>query len=140
MRKLKTMMLTGACVLAAGVTGLSGAANAGPATKVYGGGSSLISVYMVQAFNCYGNPQQLIIRSPLSLKTIAPFDYTGTKGNPQDCATQHVSLKSDLFYDTAGSGIGIAGVFSHDPRASATNGYGEIDKNKGGEKEMPEIS
>lgn len=140
MRKLKTMMLTGACVLAAGVTGLSGAANAGPATKVYGGGSSLISVYMVQAFNCYGNPQQLIIRSPLSLKTIAPFDYTGTKGNPQDCATQHVSLKSDLFYDTAGSGIGIAGVFSHDPRASAPNGYGDIDPNTGGEQDMPAIS
>ena len=53
MSKMKLMLLSGACVLAAG------AANAAD-TKVYGGGSSLISVYMVQAFNCYGNPQQLL--------------------------------------------------------------------------------
>jgi len=139
MSKMRTTLLTGAYVLAAGVTGLAGTANAAD-TKVYGGGSSLISVYMVQAFNCYGNPQQLIIRSPLSLKTIAPFNYVGTKGQPQDCATQHVVTNADLFFDSAGSGVGIAGLFSHDPSSAAPNGYGDIDPNTSGEQDMPAIS
>jgi ABC-type phosphate transport system substrate-binding protein len=132
-------MLMGAFAVAAGIAGTSGAANAAD-TKVYGGGSSLISVYMVQAFNCYGNPQQLIIRSPLSLKTIDPFNYVGTKGQPQDCSTQHVVTNADLFFDSAGSGVGIAGVFSHDPSSTAPNGYGDINPNQSGEQDMPAIS
>ncbi|MBV9992130.1 MAG: substrate-binding domain-containing protein [Alphaproteobacteria bacterium] len=136
MSKMKLMLLSGACALAVGAT--TGAQAA--ATKVYGGGSSLISVYMVQAFNCYGNPQQLIIRSPLSLKTINPFNYTGTKGTPQDCASEHVVTNASLFYDSASSGVGIAGIFSHDPSSTAPNGYGDIDPNTGGEQDMPAIS
>jgi ABC-type phosphate transport system substrate-binding protein len=110
-------------------------------TQVYGGGSSLISVYMQQAFNCYGgviNP--LIIRSPLSLKTLANFNYVGTKGAPQNCATQHVNATASLNYDSASSGVGIAGVFSHDPSSAAPNGYGDINPNQSGEQDMPSIS
>ncbi len=141
MSNLKLTMLTGACALVTGIAGLSGAANAAADTKAYGGGSSLISVYMVQAFNCYGNPQQLIVRgNPPVLKTIAPFNYTGTKGKSQDCATQHVKTNVDLFYDSASSGVGIAGVFSHDPSSSAPNGYGDIDPNTAGEQDFPYIS
>src|ERR1700754_2583377 len=132
MSKMKLMLLSGACVLAAG------AANAAD-TKVYGGGSSLISVYMVQAFNCYGNPQQLIIRSPLSLKTINPFNYVG-RGQAQDCSTDHVVANSSLFFDSASSGVGIAGIFSHDPSSTAPNGYGDIDPNTSGEQDMSAIS
>jgi ABC-type phosphate transport system substrate-binding protein len=139
MLKLKSMMLTGACALAAGVTGMSSPASAG-VTGAWGGGSSLISVYMVQAFNCYGKPQQLIIRSPLSLQDVNPFNYTGAKGKPQNCATDHVSKKAALHYDSAGSGIGIAGVFSHDPASTAPNGYGDIDPNTSGEQDMPYIT
>jgi len=132
MSKMKLMLLSGACMLAAG------AANAAD-TKVYGGGSSLISAYMVQAFNCYGNPQQMIIRSPLSLKTINPFNYTGTKGQPMDCSSEHVVTNSDLFFDSASSGVGIAAIFSHDPASTAPNGYGDIDPNTAGEQDMPAI-
>jgi phosphate transport system substrate-binding protein len=139
MSKLKLQMLVGASTLAIGLTGMSGTANAA-ATNVYGGGSSLISVYMQQAFNCYGQINQLIIRSPLSLKTLANFDYVGTQGTPQDCATQHVSGSSSMHYDSASSGVGIAGVFSHDPSSAAPNGYGDIDPNMGGEQDMPSIS
>ncbi|HWA92174.1 MAG TPA: substrate-binding domain-containing protein [Rhizomicrobium sp.] len=139
MSKMKLMLLTGACALAVGATGAS-AETAARATKVYGGGSSLISVYMAQAFNCYGNPQQLIVRSPLSLKTVAPFNYVGTKGTPQDCSTQHVSTAASMFFDSAGSGVGIAGIFSHDPSSSAPNGYGDIDPNTAGEQDMTAIS
>jgi ABC-type phosphate transport system substrate-binding protein len=138
MSKLKLQMLVGASTLAIGLTGVASGASA--ATQVYGGGSSLISVYMQQAFNCYGQINQLIIRSPLSLKTLSNFNYVGTKGSPQDCATQHVSNKTSLHYDSAGSGVGIAGVFSHDPSSTAPNGYGDIDPNTGGEQDMPAIS
>ncbi len=136
MSKLKTAMLTGACALAACVATSADAAQ----TKVYGGGSSLISAYMVQAFNCYGNPQQLITRSPLSLKTINPFNYVGTQGSPMDCSSEHVNTKYTLFYDSASSGVGIAGVFSHDPSSTAPNGYGDIDPNTSGEQDFPYIS
>jgi len=138
MPNLKLQMLVGASTLAIGLAA-SGAANATD-VQVYGGGSSLISVYMQQAFNCYGNDQPLIIRSPLSLKTLADFNYTGTKGNPQDCATQKINTRTDLHYDSAGSGVGIAGVFSHDPSSTAPNGYGDINPNQSGEQDMPAIS
>lgn len=136
MSRMKLMMLSGACALSLGFASSANAAD----TKVYGGGSSLISAYMVQAFNCYGNPQQLIIRSPLSLKTINPFNYVGTQGTPQDCSTTHVVGNADLFYDSASSGVGIAGFFSHDPASTAPNGYGDIDPNTGGEQDMAAIS
>ncbi len=139
MSKLKLQMLVGASTLAIGLTGVAGTANAAT-TNVYGGGSSLISVYMQQAFNCYGQINPLIIRSPLSLKTLANFDYVGTKGTPQDCSTTHVSGPSSLHYDSGGSGNGIAGVFSHDPSSTAPNGYGDIDPNTPGEQDMPSIS
>jgi ABC-type phosphate transport system substrate-binding protein len=139
MSKLKLQMLVGASTLAIGLTGAAGTADA-VNVKVYGGGSSLISVYMQQAFNCYGTIQPLIIRSPLSLKTLNDFNYVGTKGTPQDCATQHVTTKTDLHFDSAGSGVGIAGVFSHDPSSTAPNGYGDIDPNTSGEQDMPSIS
>jgi ABC-type phosphate transport system substrate-binding protein len=139
MSKLKLQMLVGASTLAIGLTGLSGAANSAT-VQFYGGGSSLISVYMQQAFNCYGNINPLIVRNPLALKTLNNFDYVGTKGAPQDCATQHVNTKTSLHYDSAGSGVGIAGVFSHDPSSAAPNGYGDIDPNTSGEQDMPAIS
>lgn len=139
MLKLNTMLLSGACVLAVSAIGTT-SASAAAATKIYGGGSSLISVYMAQAFNCYGNPQQLIVRSPLALKNVAPFNYTGTKGNPQDCSTQHVSTAASMFFDSAGSGVGIAGIFSHDPASTAPNGYGDIDPNTPNEQDMSAIS
>ncbi|MEI9930378.1 MAG: hypothetical protein WDM89_07440 [Rhizomicrobium sp.] len=141
MLKTKNALLMGACALSIGMTGLADTASAkGTNTSVYGGGSSLISVYMQQAFNCYGNTEQLIIRSPLSLKTVNPFNYVGTKGKPQNCATQHVSKTANLFFDSASSGVGIAGIFSHDPSSSAPNGYGDIDPNTNGEQDMPAIS
>lgn len=133
MSKMKLMLLSGAAMMLA--AGTADAAN----TKVYGGGSSLISVYMVQAFNCYGNPQQLITRSPLSLKTINPFNYTGTKGQPMDCSSEHVVTNASLFFDSASSGVGIAGIFSHDPSSAAPNGYGDIDPNQSGEQNMSSI-
>jgi ABC-type phosphate transport system substrate-binding protein len=139
MSKLKLQMLVGASTLAIGLTGLAGEANSA-IVQFYGGGSSLISVYMQQAFNCYGNINPLIIRSPLSLKTLNNFDYVGTKGNPQDCATQHINTRTSLHFDSAGSGVGIAGVFSHDPSSAAPNGYGDIDPNTSGEQDMPAIS
>jgi len=138
MPNLKLQMLVGASTLAIGLAA-SGAANATD-VQVYGGGSSLISVYMQQAFNCYGNDQPLIIRSPLSLKTLADFNYTGTKGNPQNCETQKINTRTDLHFDSAGSGVGIAGVFTHDPSSTAPNGYGDINPNQGGEQDMPAIS
>lgn len=140
MLKFKSMMLTGACALAVGVTGMAGTASAKDPTTFWGGGSSLISVYMVQAFNCYGQPQPLIIRSPLSLQDINPFNYTGTKGAPQNCATEHVTKKAAFHFDSAGSGVGIAGIYSHDPASTAPNGYGDIDPNQNGEQDMPYIS
>ena len=140
MRKSELLLLTGACMLAAGLTGFAGAADASQQTKIYGGGSSLISVYMQQAFNCYGNTQPLIIRSPLSLKTLADFNYAGAKGAAQNCATQKVNTKTSMHYDSASSGNGIAGVFSHDPSSAAPNGYGDIDPNRSGEQDMPSIS
>ncbi len=138
MPNLKLQMLVGASTLAIGLAA-SGTANAA-VVQFYGGGSSLISVYMQQAFNCYGNTQQLIIRSPLSLKTLADFNYTGAKGAAQNCATQKVNTKTSMHYDSGGSGNGIAGVFSHDPSSAAPNGYGDIDPNQSGEQDMPSIS
>ena len=138
MPNLKLQMLVGVSTLAIGLAA-SGVANATD-VQVYGGGSSLISVYMQQAFNCYGNDQPLIIRSPLSLKTLADFNYTGTKGAAQDCATQKINTRTDLHFDSAGSGVGIAGVFTHDPSSTAPNGYGDINPNQSGEQDMPAIS
>lgn len=138
MPNLKLQMLVGASTLAIGLAA-SGAASAAD-VQVYGGGSSLISVYAQQAFNCYGNTQPLIIRSPLSLKTLADFNYVGTKGAPQNCATQKINTKTDLHYDSASSGVGIAGIFSHDPSSTAPNGYGDINPNQSGEQDMPAIS
>src|ERR1700743_1406251 len=133
MSKMKLMLLTGACALA--ISGTGAFAGAKGTTKVYGGGSSLISVYMAQAFNCYGVPQQLIVRSPLALKTVAPCNSVGTKGDPQDCSTQHVVDNAAMFYDSASSGVGIAGIFTHDPSSTAPNGFGAIDPNTAGQQD-----
>ena len=138
MTTLKRSLLVGACAIGA-MTVVAGTANAGT-VKVYGGGSSLISVYMQQAFNCYGQINPLIIRTPLQLETLNNFNYVGTKGTPQDCSSQHVQGTASLHYDTAGSGVGIAGVFSHDPSSDFPNGYGDIDPNTPGEQDMPSIS
>lgn len=138
MSKLNTVLLSSACALACSLGGMT-AANAAT-TKVYGGGSSLISVYMQQAFNCYGTKQQLIIRSPLSLKTLNDFDYVGVKGDPQNCATQNIDPNAEMHFDSASSGVGIAGILTHDPSSTAPNGYGDIDPNTSGEQDMPAIS
>jgi ABC-type phosphate transport system substrate-binding protein len=138
MSNLKLQMLVGASTLAIGLAASSMADAA--VIQAYGGGSSLISVYMQQAFNCYGNINPLIIRSGPALKTLANFNYTGTKGNPQDCSSKHINTKGSLHYDSGGSGNGIAGVFSHDPSAAAPNGFGDIDPNTVGEQDMPVIS
>jgi ABC-type phosphate transport system substrate-binding protein len=138
MSNVKSGLLIGACAVALGLTGgVTQAAN--PKADAYGGGSSLISIYMVQAFNCYGQQEPLIIRSPLTLQPINPFDYTGN-GGPFDCSSQHVNPKAALFFDSAGSGVGIANMFSHDPSSSAPNGYGDIDPNTAGEQDMPYVT
>ncbi|HEX3943510.1 MAG TPA: substrate-binding domain-containing protein [Rhizomicrobium sp.] len=132
---LKHALLVGVCAASA-VASLT-SANAA-ATTAWGGGSSLIGPYMRQAMDCYGNPQPLIIQSPLQLEQIAPFNYTGKK--PQDCSTKHINTGATLQYDSAGSGAGIANLYSHDPRSSAPKGYGDIDPNTSGEQDMPYVS
>src|SRR5262249_40966146 len=63
-----------------------------------------------------------------------------TKGAPQDCSTDHINNNTSLHFDSASSGVGIAGVFSHDPSSTAPNGYGDIDPNTNGEQDMPSIA
>jgi len=137
MSTLKHSLLVGVCGVAAAICMAPTTATAAK-IQLWGGGSSLISPYLRQSADCYGKPEPLIIRSPLQWVNIQPFNYTGTP--PFDCSTQHITTKTDFWVDSAGSGVGIAGVLSHDPSSSAPNGYGDIDPNQTGEQDMPYIS
>jgi ABC-type phosphate transport system substrate-binding protein len=133
---LKHALLVGVCAASA-VVSLT-PASAAP-TQVWGGGSSLIGPYLRQAMDCYGNPEPLIVRGPpVAWQTIPPFNYTGPK--PQDCSTTHTNTKITLWYDSASSGVGIANVFSHDPKSDYANGYGDTNPNQGGEQDMPYVT
>ncbi|HEX3653940.1 MAG TPA: substrate-binding domain-containing protein [Rhizomicrobium sp.] len=133
---LKHALLAGVCAASA-VVSLT-PASAAP-TEAWGGGSSLIGPYLRQAMDCYGNPEPLIVRGPpVAWQTIPPFNYTGKKA--QDCSTKHINTGVTLWYDSASSGVGIANLFSHDPKSDYANGYGDIDPNQGGEQDMPYIT
>jgi ABC-type phosphate transport system substrate-binding protein len=140
MLTLKRTLLIGACTVAAAATALPMAANARSVTQVYGGGSSLIGPYMTQAFGCYGKttPPLIVRGPPVSYTSITPFNFTGNP--PQDCATTHVNTLVQQYYDSAGSGAGIANFFSHDPTSDYSKGYGDIDPNTAGEQDMPSVS
>jgi ABC-type phosphate transport system substrate-binding protein len=123
MTKLKTRILTTACIALAGSSMLSSAALAA-VTQVYGGGSSLIAPYWRQVGDCYGNPTALIYTgTPPTFANITPFDFVGTTpANSQNCATKHISTKYTVNFISTGSGTGIEGIYSHNPDV-----YGFVD-------------
>ncbi len=141
MSKLKRALLMGVCAVSAAVAlpMTADAKNTKTATEAWGGGSSLIGPYMRQAMDCYGLPEPLIVRGPpVQWLSISPFNYEGRKA--QNCQTDHINTNAILWYDSASSGVGIANLFSHDPKSDYANGYGDINPNKNGEQDMPYVS
>jgi phosphate transport system substrate-binding protein len=97
---------------------------------VYGGGSSLVSPYWRQTADCEGLPADLIINtSPPTHVDETFFNYTGSP--PQNCATDHLRNVT-IWYIQTGSGTGIKGVYSHDPKQ-----YGFV--NAGATQYFPEV-
>jgi ABC-type phosphate transport system substrate-binding protein len=135
MTKLKTRILMSACVAVAGSAMLSSEALAANkpavANQIYGAGSSLVAPYWVQTGNCYGETVPLLEETsvnppqpPISV-TITPFNYVGTSpATSQNCNTTHINTNYTVNYISTGSGIGVAGVYSHDPKQ-----YGYVDQN-----------
>ncbi len=114
----KINRLLGASALAAIGLVATGSASAAVSTQLYGGGSTLIGPYLVQAQNCYGEPAPLVnkgsaLNNP-TLTNTTPFNYVGsTKYPAQNCATTHIDTTLQMNYIGAGSGAGIAGLYSH---------------------------
>jgi ABC-type phosphate transport system substrate-binding protein len=115
MTAFKPHSLTRAGALLAALA-LAGAADA---ATIYGGGSALIAPSHRQAANCYGaDVTQLPSRTGANTSaTTIPFaDFSG-------CASPYVSPGADTVqYISTDSGVGIAGLFSHDPLR-----YGDVD-------------
>ena len=121
----KSKFMAGASALVAASLAFAGAAHAtAPAvTEVFGGGSTLIGPYLVQAQNCYGVPAVLQNQGSYpygafstTVTTPTAFVYTGTgsgTGN-QNCGTTHVDTTVQFNYLGSGSGNGELGVFTHD--------------------------
>ncbi len=132
MTKLKTRILMTACVALAGSAALSSGALAAakPAVpnSIYGAGSSLVAPYWVQTGNCYGNAVNLLQENSVSPPTpptsvpITEFNYVNS--NPalsQNCSTTKINTTYTVNYISTGSGIGVAGVYSHD-----SHQYGQV--------------
>jgi ABC-type phosphate transport system substrate-binding protein len=121
MSKLKTHILTTACLAVIGSIGFSAGASA-VSLDVYGGGSSLVAPYARQAMDCYALPTQLIFKgTPPTFVSETPFNYVNPP-HSQDCSTTHIKSDRTIHYISTGSGTGIAALFSHDPTK-----YGFVD-------------
>uniref|UniRef100_B0T7Q4 PBP domain-containing protein n=1 Tax=Caulobacter sp. (strain K31) TaxID=366602 RepID=B0T7Q4_CAUSK len=130
---IKLRALAGASLLAA-TAALAGAAHAG---TIYGAGSSLIAPYQRQIADCYGTVQPLYGRtgattSPVSV-AVSPFNYASPSGGSQNCATTHTTTNTVQYLST-GSGIGIAGLYSHD-----ASRYGDVDPATAGAQNYPSV-
>ena len=102
------------------------------ANDVFGGGSSLVAPYWRQTSDCYANPADLVTKgSPPAFVDETQFNWTGT--NPQNCATTTIISSATTWYVSTGSGSGILGVFSHDPKSF----WGEVNTN--GPQYFPEV-
>ncbi len=101
-------------------------------SDVFGGGSSLVAPYWRQTSDCYAEPADLVTKgSPPTYVDELLFDWKGN--NPQNCATQQVITNATTWYISTGSGSGILGVFSHDPKSF----WGEVNTN--GPQYFPEV-
>jgi phosphate transport system substrate-binding protein len=150
MKRLQTSLLATACLALVGAAGFATSANAyttcdgdtncslgtspytfGP-SDVFGGGSSLVAPYWRQTSDCYANPADLVTKgSPPTAVDEALFNWTGS--HPQNCATQQIITNATTWYISTGSGSGILGVFSHDPKSF----WGEVNTN--GPQYFPEV-
>jgi ABC-type phosphate transport system substrate-binding protein len=135
MTKLKTRILMSACVALAGSAMLSSEALAAgkptAATTIYGAGSSLVAPYWNQTGNCYGAPVALLEEnsvsppSPPTSVTTPAFNFvdSGKPADSQNCATTHANTNYTVDYISTGSGIGVAGVYSHNAQE-----YGQVNQ------------
>lgn len=107
MKSLKLKLFGGAFLLA--TTSLAGAASA---TDIHGGGATLPAPVITQAYGCYSGAvtgvEYLIRNSSNNL-----ID-TAEKPCPANIASPVVASNA-FHYAATGSGLGIAGFFSHDP-------------------------
>lgn len=112
MKSLKLKLFGGAVLLA--TTGLAGAAFA---TDIHGGGATLPAPAITQAFGCYSGAatgaEYLIRNSSGNLVD------TAEKACPSNIASPVVASNT-FHYAATGSGLGIAGFFSHDPSRYGT--------------------
>jgi len=103
-----------ALALALGVAATGQAA----AVTFEGGGASLPAPFMRTAADCWGNKENLLVRTggsgtPLTVSTLADFNYTGDPA--YDCATQQVSTTDSVRYMSTGSTRGVISYFTADP-------------------------
>jgi ABC-type phosphate transport system substrate-binding protein len=100
---------------------IAGAAQADP-TLVFGGGSSLISPYARNAFDCYGNAVQLVTPGTTPLFQSFPgFDWTSPT-TPTQCTGSStpptgttVDSNVTFYYASTGSGTGIQALVDQRP-------------------------
>jgi len=134
MTKLKTQILMTACIALAGGSMLSSGALAvrkpTVTSQIYGAGSSLVAPYWVQTGNCFSSAVPLLEENsvspptPPTLVTITPFNYVGTSpATSQNCATTVENPSFAVNYISTGSGIGVQGVYSHNPQV-----YGQVNQ------------
>jgi phosphate transport system substrate-binding protein len=134
MTKLKTQILMTACIALSGAAMLSSDALAAgkpvASNQIYGAGSSLVAPYWVQTGNCFGATVPLLEENSVSPPsaptsvTITPFNYVGNpSSNSQNCATTHTLPNDTVNYISTGSGIGVQGVYSHNPQV-----YGQVNQ------------
>jgi len=146
MQKLNRNLLATACLALLGTAGTVGGAQAQTcfgdtncslgadpyvfgANDVFGAGSSLIAPYWRQTDDCYGQPADLITKG--SPPTFVDENLVNTEG--QNCANTHIDNTDTSWYISTGSGSGILGVFSHDPKTF----WGEVNTN--GPQYFPEV-
>ncbi|WP_165837580.1 substrate-binding domain-containing protein [Zavarzinia aquatilis] len=112
MKSLKLKLLGGAVLLAA--AGLAGTASA---TDIHGGGATLPAPAIAQAFGCYSGATtgaDYLVRNSSGVLV-----DTAEKPCPANIASPVVSTNA-YHYAGTGSGLGIAGFFSHDPSRYGT--------------------
>jgi phosphate transport system substrate-binding protein len=117
MSNLKLRLLTGAGALLSVAT----FANSAGAVNIYGGGASLPAPYIRQAGDCYGQSTDLISAPSVAgaeptATSLPAFNYTGTPAKNCANASDKVNTRNTIFYDSTGSGLGIAAFYSHNPQ------------------------
>ncbi len=128
MNSMKLILLAGSAIA---VLGSTAGASAG---TIYGGGSSLASLYIRQAGNCYAAKETLMnaagvtapvalpITTPPATVTVPEFTYKVAGATVFDCVTTNgPEPTGNISYISTGSGRGLDGFLSHDGQVFGPN-------------------